>query len=911
MLNTTISYLSTVLSSNGTKLNDCNNPNELLKYTEGKEKQQLPVLYPYRGTKGEYAPSNTFFIDIDTNEYVEDILANANNIFDKLGNILYMQKSYSGKLHLICVFEEQDTAAKWSYNATLHTVAILHGLKTFFGYDFFSIKGAVDTHSLKFTQALYVSSEDIIANPFGGGLVKYTANTVSTLTDMYAEYFEKKQTSKNLVPAEIDATQILNLDYFNETRKITVDKNLQVGGYNGNDLRWRIGRELYYLLGDEEKAKRFCEQHFTNANEIKIYTKYPENRIVKNWLLTTFHKTIVDNTPKTKLEGYLTEYYDDIKDLYNQNKRLLIKAPTGAGKTVLTKMLANEYNAVVIVPFNAMLKLYTKNETIIKDGESVDVKGLLEVSSTSDNAYTEDVPCVMVWDQARKHDLTNRLVISDETHQWFYDRTYRTAAVATMELAKRWTKLICISATPSGEQYTLQLPVFEFYKERKDIRTVVCHTNQPGEYMNEVIRSYTLNKTRYDRVCVFTDMFAQRLYQNNEGSVLIHSLTRNTQEFKDLLANERVTSDVTILTSLAFNGLNFLNENENILVVVDCEEGKDTANKIIQATGRFRKANVELLVIFKNKNSEEKQTLKEKRSDAVILSDYAMENDDNWITVDARLLDEDQYNAMNEIERYNAVHSTQENIIKELCECMYFTPIYHKYINNGARLEKIVLKKKHEENEQFVNLLNEDAVETSNLTDYQRGWNNAMSHISEQTDVDWKYLISSYKRGTLMDTIIEDVVFIIKVAKLTDEEFEKITSTDKLERLMDMGCSKVCLAKQKQYINKIKSIRAQWELFTAANMENDLDEFMQMFIGERMVIKNELKRKQSEGGKKTAMGGGNAKQTITIMDTITGEQHTFETKGECMKFLNTSSATFGKFLKGNSKLNARYTILQK
>lgn len=885
-MNLTISYLNVIYLENGTRLNNCSDINLLKTLAEGKEKKYLPALYPYTGTKGEYNNSNTFFIDIDTTENVEELLSRSDEVFSEIPYIVYMQKSASQKLHLICTFPEQGSAAEWSYNAALYTVSALHILKNKFNWDFFE---ETDKHCLKFTQGFYMTSYDIIENPFGGSYVKFSKNDIKHLTETYKSWFEESKPNKDLAPVEIDPTQLVNYDYFNTDVKLTIDKTFKVAGYSGNELRWRIGRELYYLLGSEDAALAFCEEHFTNHKEIKIYTKYPENRIVKNWLLTTFHKTVIDNTPKTLVKDYLTEYYDDIKDLYNQNKRILIKAPTGTGKSVLTKRLANEYNAVVIVPFNTMLELYTKDEP------ELGLQGLLEVSSSSLNAYTTERPVVMVWDQAMKYDLTDRLVISDETHQWFNDRTFRQSAVKTLDAAKHWKKLICISATPSGEQFTLQLPVFEFYKERKNIKTVICHADQPGEYIQEVLKTYKLSKTttKYSRVCIFTDMYAKRLYENNPDSVLIHSCMKGSKEFVELLKNELIPWDITILTSLAFNGLNFLNsENETILVIVDCEEGKDTANKIIQAAGRFRKANVELLVMFKNKKSDkEKQTLSEKKDDAMIIEEYIEDTNDKFLSVDSRLLFDDSYNALTEIEIYTKNHATQDMIIKELCEAQYFTPISHKYTNQ--KLEKIELVKKKEDNKQFIDMiLNNEKIDEQELTDYQKGWNNAIKRISERTNIDWATVVGTYKKGVLMDSIIDEINFIVKVCELSEEEFLRVTSNEKIERLLSMGLSKVCLAKQVSYIKKMKAIRSQWELFDQTD-ENDLEAFLQLFVGDRINAKKELKRKQIESGKSNA-------QKISIVNIETNEVVNFDSKMDCMKFLNISNNSFNKFLKGET-----------
>ena len=50
------------------------------------------------------------------------------------------------------------------------------------------------------------------------------------------------------------------------------------------------------------------------------------------------------------------------------------------------------------------------------------------------------------------------------------------------------------------------------------------------------------------------------------------------------------------------------------------------------------------------------------------------------------------------------------------------------------------------------------------------------------------------------------------------------------------------------------------------------------------------------------------KQSITIVEIESGEEHHFDTKGECMKFLGCATDTFSRFLKGKTKLNKKYSI---
>ena len=65
---------------------------------------------------------------------------------------------------------------------------------------------------------------------------------------------------------------------------------------------------------------------------------------------------------------------------------------------------------------------------------------------------------------------------------------------------------------------------------------------------------------------------------------------------------------------------------------------------------------------------------------------------------------------------------------------------------------------------------------------------------------------------------------------------------------------------------------------------------------------------RGEKSSRTLKGKTNATKSISIMDKD-GKVYDFESKSDCMKFLNTSSATFSKFLKGQSKLNKIYEVL--
>ena len=106
----TIGMLETRNRKNGSPITNINSDEDLEKVrasAAGKEKDQLPVLTAYRGVRGEYKPSNVFFVDIDTKEGVDKIIANPEKLFDNFRIIYFIQKSYSGKLHICGIFAEK------------------------------------------------------------------------------------------------------------------------------------------------------------------------------------------------------------------------------------------------------------------------------------------------------------------------------------------------------------------------------------------------------------------------------------------------------------------------------------------------------------------------------------------------------------------------------------------------------------------------------------------------------------------------------------------------------------------------------------------------------------------------------------------------------------------------------------
>lgn len=89
-----------------------------------------------------------------------------------------------------------------------------------------------------------------------------------------------------------------------------------------------------------------------------------------------------------------------------------------------------------------------------------------------------------------------------------------------------------------------------------------------------------------------------------------------------------------------------------------------------------------------------------------------------------------------------------------------------------------------------------------------------------------------------------------------------------------------------------------------ASIENEVVEQQKIArLANKMKEKSEKYEKQGLNNKSEVK-----KQHITIIEIESGEEHYFDTKGECMKFLGCATDTFSRFLKGNTKLNKKYKV---
>lgn len=802
--------------TNGVKLKDVNEEGLTLLINSGRltsiAKDKLPALMAYRGVRGTYTPTNVGFIDIDTTEYVSEIINNIDNVFSNIPCIEAVQESFSGKLHIIYRLSNDviDTVDEYNDKHLVYTLAILHILKGL-GYDYFELAKEnpkiIDTHNLKWSQPLFISPKPFYFNPFGSFAVSISKKDVDMLLSTYNVFCPSTKMKTKTITKDTDpvfqVSDRTHTDGKIELRSVE-HGGVTVFGYSGNDARWRITSTLKAMLG-VEKAYKFIGDHFVQHTKYDYNTSWCEIfPLAQDWLLSTFPElepissftNVKEGLQMLKDDEYMSDRIDEILEFFYKHERMSLCAPCGTGKTTLIngkegyEGLAKRLSAVVIVPFNVTNHLYSN---------------LVEVSSATYNEYPKDEACVMVWDQAIKYDLGERVVIVDESHTLFHDREYRTSAIKLLDNLKNVKRVICVSATPEGEVEELGLSQLKYYQNKNSVIMNTVSMNKKNETFirNKILRTVPY----YDNIAVFSDSLARKLYYSLLDSgvslsdmCLLHSNCKSTSDFIAVRDTELLSKKITLSTCIAYNGLNFNNTGSVHIIL---EHTDNTAAEIVQCIGRFRKAKrVLVTLVHTDINREERLSVADKRK---IADNYSS----NTILFDdfEYLLDDQVYSARSIVEKYRDEHSDFDVVLNEIKEIAPYITIQN---TSEIECEKAVTIQNKHKRDQEVLALNDcmnSKVDRYNIDDYYRAVVELFYDISEiisGTELPTlNTLLSWQKQESLPSTRLNNIKDIITICRIDDETFNS-----EIKMLKDAVNTDNNKLTKKRIFSKIKHIES-------------------------------------------------------------------------------------------------------
>ena len=725
---------------------------------------------------GIFNTNETVFLDIDhIDDYFEEIWNALDDIMADCPFIAMVKQSRSKSLHFICV-GHWNNIDEHAERDMFYLACVAKSILIRTGIDLRDEEKALDIHTKSSDQRLFVYNPSL--HPYK--VNKYIME-VSINDKAFAEYPMLRPAKSTPMVSVEEYDGVFDAVVREDKDKITLDRTFCVCGYYGNDARWRVANAVAYLChGNIEAAKSVIYNNFSNYSDFSFASiGKGTNHNVLNWVINNLQVKYGGDCG-----GYLTDKIDEIMHFVKLHPRTLLVAPTGTGKTTLVngmegfEGLAKRLNAVVVTPFNSMVHLYS-NITIIKSNGT---------TGANLEDYRSDEPCVIIWDQVNKLikriKEDNRTVIVDESHTLFIDRNYRDSAVILMNHLKEVKNVICITATPTGEEQELNLDKLEYRSHKGIVSTTirVTESNAGICMLGDVI--YHHNRNDYDRIVVFSDLYTRRLHENLDVRIIphafIHSKNMNGEDFKALRESEMLTEKITLCTSLAYNGLNFRNENERVLVIMDVHEGDTLASNIIQCVGRLRRSAVVLKMYYVPMG--ERSTIDQRKLKVDLVTDNRI--DDMLVSIDKRLIHEENVAAYKSIERYTLEHSTMECIKKELKDTGYFTirEVYDEEGKEPINAQLLLQEKRKMEAIWMEGFLNGTQTEDEDVRGNEyflavdRLWHSLVWKYAMRADM-VRDMLRNQQGNKLVSTLFEELRKKCQLNTYTDEEFNRMYHT--------------------------------------------------------------------------------------------------------------------------------------
>lgn len=918
------------------------------------KKQQVNTLL-YSGVKGTYSPTDLFFVDIDTEVGVDDIIKNRDTLFSKFPCICWIQKSYRGKLHLIGKFNKvaQDET-EWQKLYYVYAFATAYILKELFDYDYyFKLKDhkgarAFDESANQWNRIEYLSPNPVYVNTL---CTPVTFDT-KTITEL-----DKKYNITDKIKGVKIATDYSNLQhdfsFYNGTEHdamyvVNTELAEKVLGkdFAGSKMRWMLVCFAKNMFQDDDKAKQWCDKHFIDKFKHSIWMQrtkaiYGIKQRLIDWLIAEkliavdMESTSVDITQSVQeaqsvyciRQGhYIAEFYDVITKHIDKYQRVCIQAPTGVGKTTIINGfesntshhddllsveqsgilgIAKQYNADVVVPFNANNYLYSN---------------LHEVSSMNGEKYDKTKCNVMVIDQYLKHfeESGDKPVIIDESHILYMDRTYRDAVAKLMVLLKQSAKkIICISATPTGEIEELHLVPIKFTNEREKINVTFVETDNIFQAEWNVIRSY-MNSDQYNRIIVLDNRNNMKIaeecyfvpeYIGNYTVIRKETIEEPKNPFHNdyiqFKKNELLNKKLTLCTCVAYNGINFKNDDEKVLVLCSFQEGDTLSSELIQIIGRVRKSQVDCLVFHDSDYHNEATELSEQIENAIKYESYVQQNQvkDEFLSYNRRLLDKDIREALLRIDNYKKDNATINKVKQELVDTGYIILRTSKYTTNTKK--RANLKKKAKDSQYFLQLLRDTSLELEKLpVTNEKG---EESNYMTQWRKDVIFLVGNYEgitrefileltdnssKNKLIETTLEYLKDVCHICTISEQDY--IHYNDCMPYLINMYKDNSIELKRISYNhNRICNMYDNWKskISEKRNMEV-VDTLMLEFI------KSDVQIKYAEYISKCSVGGTQSRSYKKISDGTT----TYNSVSECADKYHVPVSTISKALLKNKTI---------
>ena len=333
---------------------------------------------------------------------------------------------------------------------------------------------------------------------------------------------------------------------------------------------------------------------------------------------------------------------------------------------------------------------------------------------------------------------------------------------------------------------------------------------------------------------------------------------------------------ITICTCVAFNGLNFRNEGEKILVVGSIQQGETTSCEIIQQIGRIRNSNVSAIYFYDPgrivDNDIDARKQKAQEFNNMMINGVP----DTFLSYDRKYLNENYVNALKEIQNYQKEHANINEIVSELGATGYISGKFEDECNDTEKFKMSLAIKRKESEEIKADIIENTFLYNEYDGGYKEEWARKIRYFISNpfyTGITINTFVDMCKNGVknkLIETIINNLNEIIRYTSVDEIEYNNVIKNKRL--YMDMISNPVDKKKFISTLNKVKQIREKYCGMIKFNNEAiNLEDI----ITDVIAMEEENQKKLKEGAKK----GG--KKTKKIKDTETGKIYNSIT--ECME----------------------------
>jgi len=306
---------------------------------------------------------------------------------------------------------------------------------------------------------------------------------------------------------------------------------------------------------------------------------------------------------------YLSERTEDVREAIKENGRVLIQAPTGAGKTTLIEKLKNSFERVILLTPTRAIAKQQRGYTLYIGGSHVsdNMKDTTDIVST----FAKVLQSGMI----NQHDFDNSLIVIDEAHEMYKSFGYRPKECAMLEfLSRQFKNVLCLSATPclpffhgldfSLMTYTQSIPKVK----RLDIRLYSDRANKQGKvnYKSLILEAIKATRKQGRKAYIFNlskdNHLINEIHESDSNTMLITGETsRNKYKkvFDLILKNQRAFIggyDVFLTNSVLEAGASFYDTDTDIYII-----GSNDESQIIQALSRFRSLEGNSFTLFTRK----------------------------------------------------------------------------------------------------------------------------------------------------------------------------------------------------------------------------------------------------------------------------------------------------------------------